>query len=36
MSEKHEFSPLIFSILKGHYSSDSGNKNSTPAGGRIA
>jgi len=26
MSEKHEFSPLIFSILKVHYSSDSGNK----------
>jgi len=36
MSEIHEFSPLIISFLKVHFSSDSGNKNSTPAGGRIA
>jgi hypothetical protein len=36
MSEKHEFYPLIFSIFKVNYTSDSGNKNSTTAGGRIA
>jgi hypothetical protein len=35
MSKKHEFYPFIFSILMVHYSLDSGNKNSTPAGGRI-
>tara|TARA_B110000967_G_scaffold70571_1_gene73040 strand:- start:572 stop:682 length:111 start_codon:yes stop_codon:yes gene_type:complete len=36
MSEIHEFYPFIFSVLMVNYSSDSGNKNSTPAGGRIA
>jgi hypothetical protein len=36
MSEKHEFYPFIFSILIVNYSSDYGNKNSTPTGGRIA
>jgi hypothetical protein len=33
---KHAFFPFIFSVSKVDYASDYGNKNSTPAGGRIA
>jgi hypothetical protein len=36
MSEKHNFSPLNFTISKVDYASDYGNKYSAPAVGKIA